>query len=53
MFLKKLFSIKINNVISFLPVSERKKPNKQVKIRVIIGLPITGNNEIRLLTFMF
>ena len=45
--------MKINNVISFLPVSERKKPNKQVKMRVITVLSITGSKENRLLTFMF
>ena len=36
MFLKKLFSMKITNVISFLHVSERKKTNKNA--RVITGL---------------
>lgn len=50
MFLKKLFSMKTTNVNSFHPVSERKK-NK--KARVITGLSIRGNNEIRLLSFMF
>ena len=43
--------MKITNVILFLPVSERKKINKNV--RVTAGFSITGNNEIRLLTFMF
>ena len=45
--------MKITNIISFLPVSEKtnKKTNKNA--RVIAGLSITGNNEIRLLTFMF
>ena len=49
--LEKLFSMKLTNVISFLSVSERKK--KQIRMRVITGLSITGNNEIRLLTFIF
>ena len=45
--------MKITNIISFLPVSEKtnKKTNKNA--RVIVGLSITGNKEIRLLTFMF
>ena len=46
--------MKITNVISFLPVSNRKK-DEQINnnARVIMGLSITGNNEIRLLAFMF
>ena len=52
MLLEKLFSMKLTNVISFLPVSERKK-KKNKNVRVITGLSITGNNEIRLLTFIF
>ena len=44
--------MKISNIILFVPVSERKKTNK--KAPVIAGLSIiTGNNEIRLVTFMF
>ena len=43
--------MKITNIISFLPVRERKK--KQINASVIAGLSITGNNEIRLLTFVF
>ena len=43
--------MKITNIISFLPVLERKK--KQINASVIAGLSITGNNEIRLLTFIF
>ena len=43
--------MKITNIISFLPVRERKK--KQINASVIAGLSITGNNEIRLLTFIF
>ena len=50
--LEKLFSMKLTNVISFLSVSERKKKTNK-NARVITGLSITGNNEIRLLTFIF
>ena len=46
--LKMLFSIKISNVIWFLPVSEIKK-----YARAIIGISIAGNKKIRLLTSMF
>ena len=42
--------MKITSIILFLPVSERKI-NKNT--RVITGLSITGNNEIRLVTFIF
>ena len=46
--LKMLFSIKISNVIWFLPVSEIKK-----YARAIIEISIAGNKKIRLLTSMF
>ena len=52
MFLRKLFSMKITNLILFLPASERKKiTNKDAG--VITGLSIIGNNEIRFFIFMF
>ena len=52
-FYEKLFSMKITNIISFLPVSEKTNKKTNENARVIAGLSITGDNEIRLLTFMF
>ena len=46
--------MKIINAISFLPVSVRKIKDEQINnVCIIMGITITGNNEIRLLTFMF
>ena len=55
---KKLFSMKITNTISFVPVSERKTKekwiNKQIdNVCANIEISITGNNESRFLTQMF
>ena len=54
---KKLFSMKITNAISFVPVSERKTKekwiNKQIDVCANIEISITGNNESRFLTQMF
>ena len=54
MFLKRLFCIKITNVILFLPVSDRKR--KQInKSKCARNCKIINNRKhgIRLLTFMF
>ena len=52
--LKSLFSTKITNVISFLTVTVRKIKDEQINNACAsMGISITGNNEIRLLTFMF
>ena len=47
--------MKITKVISFLPVTVRKIKLEQINNNAcaIMGISITGNNEIRLLTFMF
>ena len=46
--------MKIINAVSFLPVSVRKIKDEQINNACIsMGITITGNNEIRLLTFMF
>lgn len=54
---KKLFSMKITNTISFVPVSERKTKekwiNEQIDVCANIEISITGNNESRFLTQMF
>ena len=54
---KKLFSMKITNAISFVPVSERKTKekwiNEQIDVCANIEISITGNNESRFLTQMF
>lgn len=55
---KKLFSMKITNTVSFVPVSERKTKekwiNKQIdSVCANIEISITGNNESRFLTQMF
>ena len=43
--------MRITNIISFVPFRERKKISKNA--RVIGGLSITGNDEIKLLNFVF